>query len=154
MSNKFEGKLMAAGLKFGIVVSRFNEFMTSKLLEGAMDSLTRHGATAEDIDVAWVPGAMEIPVVAKRMATSKKYDAVICLAVVIRGGTPHFEHVCNALTRGVGTIALETGVPTIYGAVTTDSIDQAIERTGTKAGNKGFDAANTAIEMANLLRQF
>ncbi|MFA6451645.1 MAG: 6,7-dimethyl-8-ribityllumazine synthase [bacterium] len=153
MANILEGKLMAAGLKFGIVVSRFNEFMTGKLLEGAMDSLTRHGASAGDVDVAWVPGAMEIPIVAKRMAVSKKYDAIICLAVVIRGGTPHFEHVCNALTRGVGTIALETGVPTIYGAVTTDSIDQAIERAGTKAGNKGFDAANTAIEMANLLRQ-
>ena len=150
---KFEGKLMAAGLKFGIVVSRFNEFMTGRLLEGAMDSLDRHGAAAEDIDVAWVPGAMEIPVVAKKMAESKKYDAVICLAVVIRGGTPHFEHVCNALTRGVGTISLETGLPVIYGAVTTDTIDQAIERAGTKAGNKGFDAANTAVEMANLLRQ-
>jgi len=153
MANNYEGKLLAAGLKFGIVVSRFNDFMTGRLLGGAMDALIRHGASSDDIDVAWVPGAMEIPVVAKRMATSKKYDAVICLAVVIRGGTPHFYHVCNALTRGVGTISLETGVPTIYGAITTDTIDQAIERAGTKAGNKGFDAANTAIEMANLLRQ-
>jgi len=153
MANNYEGKLLAAGLKFGIVVSRFNDFMTGRLLGGAMDALIRHGASSDDIDVAWVPGAMEIPVVAKRMATSKKYDAVICLAVVIRGGTPHFDHVCNALTRGVGTISLETGVPTIYGAITTDTIDQAIERAGTKAGNKGFDAANTAIEMANLLRQ-
>ncbi len=153
MANNYEGKLLAAGLKFGIVVSRFNDFMTGRLLGGAMDALIRHGASSDDIDVAWVPGAMEIPVVAKRMAISKKYDAVICLAVVIRGGTPHFDHVCNALTRGVGTISLETGVPTIYGAITTDTIDQAIERAGTKAGNKGFDAANTAIEMANLLRQ-
>ncbi len=153
MANNFEGKLLAAGLKFGIVVSRFNDFMTGRLLGGAMDALIRHGASSDDIDVAWVPGAMEIPVVAKRMAASKKYDAVICLAVVIRGGTPHFDHVCNALTRGVGAISLETGVPTIYGAITTDTIDQAIERAGTKAGNKGFDAANTAIEMANLLRQ-
>ncbi len=150
---RFEGKLMAAGLKFGIVVSRFNDFMTNRLLEGALDSLDRHGAVIDDIDIAWVPGAMEIPVVAKKMAESKKYDAVISLAVVIRGGTPHFEHVCNALTRGVSSISLETGVPVIYGAITADTIDQAIERAGTKAGNKGFDAANTAVEMANLLRQ-
>lgn len=150
---RFEGKLMAAGLKFGIVVSRFNDFMTSRLLEGALDSLDRHGAVMDDIDIAWVPGAMEIPVVVKKMAESKKYDAVISLAVVIRGGTPHFEHVCNALTRGVSSISLETGVPVIYGAITADTIDQAIERAGTKAGNKGFDAANTAVEMANLLRQ-
>ena len=153
MAKTHVGKLIGTGLKMAMVVSRFNDFITNRLLSGAMDALVRHGADSGDIDVAWVPGAMEIPVVAKRMATSKKYDAVICLAVVIRGGTPHFEHVCNALTRGVGTIALETGVPTIYGAITADTIDQAIERAGTKAGNKGFDAANTAVETANLLRQ-
>lgn len=153
MANIIEGNLSAEGLKFGIVISRFNEFLTNRLLGGAMDALVRHGAAEADVDVAWVPGAMEIPVVARKMAAGKKYDALICLAVVIRGGTPHFEHVCNALTRGVGTVALESGVPTIYGAITADSIDQAIERAGTKAGNKGFDAACAAIEMANLLKK-
>lgn len=153
MANIIEGNLSAEGLKFGIVISRFNEFLTNRLLGGAMDALVRHGAAEADVDVAWVPGAMEIPVVAGKMAAGKKYDALICLAVVIRGGTPHFEHVCNALTRGVGTVALESGVPTIYGAITADSIDQAIERAGTKAGNKGFDAACAAIEMANLLKK-
>jgi 6,7-dimethyl-8-ribityllumazine synthase len=152
MANIIEGNLNAAGLKFGIVISRFNEFLTNRLLGGAIDSLTRHGAAESEIDVAWVPGAMEIPVVAKKMASGKRYNAIICLAVVIRGGTPHFEHVCNSLTRGVGTIALESGLPVIYGAITADSIEQAIERAGTKAGNKGFDAACAAIEMANLLR--
>jgi len=152
MANVIEGNLNASGMKFGIVVSRFNEFLTNRLLGGAMDSLIRHGASGGDIDVAWVPGAMEIPVVAKKMALGKRYNAVICLAVVIRGGTPHFEHVCNALTRGVGTISLETGVPVIYGAITADSIEQAVERAGTKAGNKGFDAACAAIEMASLIR--
>ena len=152
MANNFEGKLAAADLKFGIVIGRFNDFITTRLLEGAMDGLIRHGANADDIDVAWVPGAMEIPVVAQRMALSKKYDAVICLAAVIRGGTPHFEHVCNSVTRGVSTVTLQTGVPLIYGIITSDTIEQAVERAGTKAGNKGFDAACSAIEMANLMR--
>ncbi len=153
MANIFEGKLIASGLKFGVVVSRFNEFMTNRLLEGAMDVIIRHGGNSDDVDVVWVPGGMEIPVAAKKIASSNKYDAIICLAVVIRGGTPHFEHVCNSLTRGIGTISLETGVPVIYGVITADSIDQAIERAGTKAGNKGADAASTAIEMANLMKQ-
>jgi 6,7-dimethyl-8-ribityllumazine synthase len=152
MANNFEGKLTASGLKFGVVIGRFNDFITTRLLEGAMDGLIRHGASADDIDVAWVPGAMEIPVVAQRMALSKKYDALICLAAVIRGGTPHFEHVCNSVTRGVSTVTLQTGVPVIYGIITADTIDQAVERAGTKAGNKGFDAACSAIEMANLMR--
>ncbi len=152
MANNFEGKLTASGLKFGVVIGRFNDFITTRLLEGAMDGLIRHGANADDIDVAWVPGAMEIPVVAQRMALSKKYDALICLAAVIRGGTPHFEHVCNSVTRGVSTVTLQTGVPVIYGIITADTIDQAVERAGTKAGNKGFDAACSAIEMANLMR--
>ncbi len=153
MANNYEGKLIGTDLKIGIVVSRFNDFITSRLLEGAMDALIRHGAAADDIDVAWVPGAMEVPVVAQRMAMSKKYDSVICLSAVIRGSTPHFEHVCNSITRGVGTISLQTGVPVIYGVITSDSIEQAVERAGTKAGNKGYDAAISAIEMANLLRQ-
>ncbi|HOC94256.1 MAG TPA: 6,7-dimethyl-8-ribityllumazine synthase [bacterium] len=152
MANNFEGKLTASGLKFGVAIGRFNDFITTRLLEGAMDGLIRHGANADDIDVAWVPGAMEIPVVAQRMALSKKYDALICLAAVIRGGTPHFEHVCNSVTRGVSTVTLQTGVPVIYGIITADTIDQAVERAGTKAGNKGFDAACSAIEMANLMR--
>ena len=152
MANNFEGKLTASGLKFGVAIGRFNDFITTRLLEGAIDGLIRHGANADDIDVAWVPGAMEIPVVAQRMALSKKYDALICLAAVIRGGTPHFEHVCNSVTRGVSTVTLQTGVPVIYGIITADTIDQAVERAGTKAGNKGFDAACSAIEMANLMR--
>jgi len=153
MANLYEGKLVATGLKFGIVVGRFNDFISGRLLDGAMDALVRHGASDGNIDVAWVPGSMEVPVVAKKMATSGKYDAVICLAVVIRGGTAHFDHVCNAITRGVGTIQLETGVPTIFGVITTDTIEQAIERAGTKSGNKGFSAAMSAIEMANLMKQ-
>ncbi len=153
MANNFEGKLVATDLKFGLIVSRFNDFITGRLLEGAMDSLSRHGAVAENIDVAWVPGAMEVPVVAQRMAMTKKYNAIICLAAVIRGNTPHFDHVCNSITRGVSTISLQTGIPVIYGVVTTDTIEQAIERAGTKAGNKGFDSANSAIELANLMTQ-
>ena len=153
MVKTIQGNLLGKGLKVSIVQSRFNDFITSRLLEGAMDSLIRHGASADDIDVAWVPGAMEIPVVAQRLAMSKKYDAVICLAAVIRGGTPHFDHVCNSITRGVGTISLQTGVPVIYGVITSDTIEQAIERAGTKSGNKGFDAANSAIEMASLMKQ-
>ena len=154
MAKTYEGNLIAKGLKFGIVVARFNDFISGRLLDGALDGLVRHGASDKDIEVAWVPGAIEVPLIAKKMAASGKYDAVIALAVVIRGGTPHFEHVCNALTRGLGAISLETGLPVVYGAVTTDSIEQAIERAGTKSGNKGFDAAMTAIEMANLSKLF
>lgn len=152
MANFFEGNLIAKGLKFGIVAGRFNDFISGRLLDGALDALKRHGAAEKDVDVAWVPGSMEVPVVAQKLARSGKYDAVICLAVVIRGGTPHFDHVSNAITRGVEKIALDTGVPVIYGVLTTDSIEQAIERAGTKAGNKGFTAAASAIEMANLMK--
>lgn len=150
--NIIEGKLTAEGLKVGIVVARFNEFITSKLLGGALDGLVRHGMAEEAIDVAWVPGAFEIPVVAKRMAESKKYDAVICLGAVIRGSTTHYDYVCNEVSKGVAQVGMSTGVPTIFGVVTTENIEQAIERAGTKAGNKGYDSAMAAIEMANLLK--
>lgn len=152
MINTFEGKLVAQDLKFGIVVARFNEFITNKLLGGAMDALTRHGATEANVDVAWVPGAFEIPLVAKKMAESAKYDAVICLGTVIRGSTPHFDYVCAEVSKGVAHVGLASGVPTIFGVLTTETIEQAIERAGTKAGNKGFDAGVSAIEMANLLK--
>ncbi|EAX48593.1 Riboflavin synthase [Thermosinus carboxydivorans Nor1] len=148
----FEGKLTAQGLRFGIVVARFNEFITNKLLSGALDALQRHGVSDEDIEVAWVPGAFEIPLIAQKMAASKKYDAVICLGTVIRGNTPHFDYVCAEVSKGVAHVALASGIPTIFGVLTTETIEQAIERAGTKAGNKGFDAAMTAIEMANLLK--
>lgn len=150
----YEGKLVAEGLKFGIVVSRFNEFITNKLVGGALDVLRRHGASDEDIDIAWVPGAFEIPLVAQKMAESKKYDAVICLGAVIRGVTPHFDYVSAEVTKGVAHVGLETKVPVIFGVLTTDTIEQAIERTGTKAGNKGSDAALSAIETVNLLKLF
>ncbi len=150
----FEGKLMAEGLRFGIVVARFNEFIGGKLLSGAFDAINRHGGNDENVSVAWVPGAFEIPLTAKRMAKSGNYDAVICLGAVIRGATPHFEMVAGEVTKGVALVGLETGIPVIFGVLTTDTIEQAIERAGTKAGNKGFDAAVTAIEMANLLKQF
>ena len=149
----YEGKLVAEGLHFAVVVSRFNDFISSKLLEGALDALVRHGALQEDVDVAWVPGAFEIPLVARRLAESKLYDAVICLGAVIRGATPHFDYVANEVSKGIATVALTTGMPTIFGVLTTDTTEQAVERAGTKAGNKGFDAAVTAIEMANLLRE-
>jgi len=152
MANVIEGKLLAEGLKFGIVVSRFNEFITSKLLSGALDALKRHGAKDIDVDVAWVPGAFEIPLAAKKMAESTKYHAVICLGAVIRGSTSHYDYVCSEVSKGVATVGLSTGVPTIFGVVTTENIEQAIERAGTKAGNKGTDAAISAIEMANLFR--
>lgn len=145
-----EGKLLAEGLKIGIVVARFNEFITSKLLSGAEDTLLRHGAKAEDITVAWVPGAFEIPQVAKKMALSKKYDAIICLGAVIRGATSHYDYVCNEVSKGVALVNMETGIPCAFGVVTTENIEQAVERAGTKAGNKGSDAATTAIEMVNL----
>lgn len=150
----YEGKLVAEGLKFGIVVSRFNEFITNKLVGGALDVLRRHGASDDDIDIAWVPGAFEIPLVAQKMAESKKYDAVICLGAVIRGATPHFDYVSAEVTKGVAHVGLETKVPVIFGVLTTDTIEQAIERAGTKAGNKGSDAALSAIETVNLLKLF
>ncbi|KRQ87552.1 6,7-dimethyl-8-ribityllumazine synthase [Caloramator mitchellensis] len=150
----FEGNLIAQGLRFGIVVGRFNEFVGGKLLSGAMDALRRHGADEENIDVAWVPGAFEIPLAAKKMAKTNKYDAIICLGAVIRGATPHFEYVSSEASKGIAHVSLDTEVPVIFGVLTTDTIEQAIERAGTKAGNKGYDAAVTAIEMANLLKQF
>lgn len=146
----FEGNLVSKGKKYAIVAARFNEFITSKLLSGALDALNRHGATDEDIAVAWVPGAFEIPIAAQKFAQSGKYDAVICLGAVIRGATSHYDYVCNEVSKGVAQVGLNTGVPTIFGIVTTDNIEQAIERAGTKSGNKGYDAATTAIEMANL----
>lgn len=148
----FEGQLLAEGLKFGVVVGRFNEFISGKLLNGALDGLKRHGAKEDDLHVAWVPGAFEIPLVAKKMAESKKYDAIVCLGCVIRGSTPHFDYVCSEVAKGVAQVNMQTGVPTVFGVLTTDTIEQAIERAGTKAGNKGYDAAMTAIEMGNLLK--
>ncbi|MBC9783337.1 6,7-dimethyl-8-ribityllumazine synthase [Heliobacterium chlorum] len=147
----YEGHLLGQGLKIGIVNARFNEFITSKLLSGAIDALQRHGVREEDITVAWTPGAFEIPLVAKKMVT-KGFDAVICLGAVIRGSTPHFDYVCSEAAKGVAQVGLQSGVPTIFGVLTTDTIEQAIERAGTKAGNKGWDAAMSAIEMANLMR--
>ncbi|MEK3933769.1 6,7-dimethyl-8-ribityllumazine synthase [Sporosarcina sp. FSL W7-1349] len=153
MTVTFEGHLVGTGLKIGIVVARFNEFITGKLLSGAEDALRRHGVSEEDVAIAWVPGAYEIPLAAKKMATSGKYDAVITLGTVIRGSTPHFDYVCNEVAKGVAAISLQEGIPVIFGVLTTDTIEQAIERAGTKAGNKGWDAAASAIEMANLLQE-
>ncbi|OCA85206.1 6,7-dimethyl-8-ribityllumazine synthase [Pseudobacillus wudalianchiensis] len=152
MSRTFEGNLIGTGLKVGIVVARFNEFITGKLLSGAEDALRRHGVEEENVDIAWVPGAFEIPLIAKKMADSGKYDAVITLGTVIRGSTAHFEYVSNEATKGVAQAAMQSGIPVIFGVLTTDTIEQAIERAGTKAGNKGWEAAATAIEMANLVR--
>ncbi|UCD09820.1 MAG: 6,7-dimethyl-8-ribityllumazine synthase [Dehalococcoidales bacterium] len=152
MGELFEGSLVGKGLKFGVVVSRFNEFITNKLLSGAQDALKRHDVADEDTDIAWVPGAFEIPVVAKKMAQSNKYNAVICLGAVVRGSTPHFEYVASEVSKGIAKISLETGLPVTYGVVTADTLEQAIERAGTKAGNRGFDAAVDAIEMANLMK--
>lgn len=154
MGNIYEGNLVGSGLKIGIVVGRFNEFITSKLLSGAQDALKRHGVSETDVDIAWVPGAFEISLIAQKMANSKKYDAVITLGTVIRGSTPHFDYVCNEVAKGVSAINLSSGIPVIFGVLTTDSIEQAIERAGTKAGNKGWDSAASAIEMANLCRSF
>ena len=151
MSTIFEGQLIGKGRKFAIVVARFNEFITSKLLGGARDSLARHGVDMADVDVAWVPGSFEIPLVAKRLASTGRYDAVICLGAVIRGATPHFDYVAAEVSKGIANASFQTGVPIIFGVLTTDTIEQAIERAGTKAGNKGFDAAEAAIEMADLL---
>ena len=147
------GLVVPAGAKFAIVASRFNEFITARLLDGALDALRRHGAEEEKITVARVPGSFEIPLVAKRMAVSRQYDALICLGTVIRGATPHFEYIASEVAKGVAAAGLETGVPIAFGVLTTDSIEQAVERAGTKAGNKGFDAACSAIEMVNLLRE-
>lgn len=147
-----EGNLVAKDIKIGIVVGRFNEFIVSKLLGGALDGLKRHGVEEENIEVSWVPGAFEIPLVAKKMAQSKRYDAVICLGAVIKGSTPHFDYVCAEASKGISSVSLSEELPVIFGVLTTDTIEQAIERAGTKAGNKGYDAAVTAIEMANLLK--
>lgn len=153
MVKVYEGHLVSENVKYGIVAGRFNEFIVSKLVSGALDALKRHGAADEDVEIAWVPGAFEIPLAAQKMAESGKYDAVITLGAVIRGATPHFEYVSGEVTKGVAAIGLKTGVPVIFGVLTTDSIEQAIERAGTKAGNKGWEAAATAIEMANLFKQ-
>ena len=150
--NKFEGKLVASNIKIGIVVSRFNDFITNKLLDGALDGLTRHGVAESDVDVAYVPGAFEIPLVASKLAKSKKYDAIICLGAVIRGSTSHYAYVCNEVSKGVAQVSLSEGLPVIFGVLTTENIEQAIERAGTKSGNKGYDCALSAIETVNLLR--
>lgn len=152
MGQVFEGHLNGGGLRFGIVVSRFNEFITGRLLTGAQDAIRRHGGDPEQVDVAWVPGAFEIPLVAQKMAQSGRYDAVICLGAVIRGATPHFDYVASEASKGVAHAMLASGTPISFGILTTDSIEQAVERAGTKAGNKGFEAAVGAIEMANLIR--
>lgn len=150
MATVYQGDLLGQGRKFGIVISRFNEFITSRLLSGAQDCFERHGVNPADVDVAWVPGSFEIPVAALKMARSGKYDAVICLGAVIRGQTPHFDYIASEVSKGVAQTGMTTGVPTIFGVITSDTIEQAIERAGTKAGNKGSDAAASAIEMANL----
>ena len=152
--NIYEGKLISEDMKIGIVAARFNEFITSKLLAGALDGLKRHDVKDDDIDVAWVPGAFEIPLIASKMAKSKKYDAVICLGAVIRGSTSHYDYVCNEVTKGIAQVSLANDIPVLFGVLTTENIEQAIERAGTKAGNKGFDSAVSAIEMVNLMREF
>jgi len=152
MNKPFEGMLLGKGLKFGLVASRFNEFITKKLVEGAQDALLRHGVNEADIEIAWVPGTFEIPLIARKLAQTKRYDAVICLGAVIRGGTPHFEYIAAEVTKGIAKVGLETGLPIIYGVITADTLEQAIERAGTKEGNKGFEAAVSAIEMANLVK--
>ena len=149
----YEGNLVANNIKVGIVVARFNEFITSKLLGGAMDRLLRHDVREEDIHVAWVPGAFEIPLIASKMAKSGKYDAVICLGAVIRGATSHYDYVCNEVSKGIATVSMNSDIPVMFGVVTTENIEQAIERAGTKAGNKGYDCALGAIEMVNLIRE-
>lgn len=149
----YEGKLVSKDIKVGIVAARFNEFIVSKLLGGALDGLERHNVKKEDIDVAWVPGAFEIPLIASKMAKSGKYDAVICLGAVIRGATSHYDYVCNEVSKGIATVSLNADIPVMFGVVTTENIEQAIERAGTKAGNKGYDCALGAIEMVNLIRE-
>jgi 6,7-dimethyl-8-ribityllumazine synthase len=150
----YEGNLVAQNLKFGIIVGRFNEFIGGKLLSGALDGLKRHGVEENEIEIAWVPGAFEIPLMAKKMAKSEKYNAIICLGAVIKGATPHFDYVSSEVSKGVANVSLDSELPIIFGVLTTDTIEQAIERAGTKAGNKGYDAAVTAIEMVNLLKSF
>ena len=152
MNKYFEGGLIGEGLKFVLVISRFNDFITNRLLEGAQDALLRHGVKGEDIDISRVPGSFEIPLAAKKLAQTKKYDAVICLGAVIRGETPHYEYVASEVSRSIGRLSLDTGLPVIYGVITADTLEEAIERAGTKAGNRGFEAALSAIEMANLLK--
>lgn len=149
----FEGKLVSNGIKVGIVATRFNEFITSKLLSGALDCLKRHDVNEENIEVAWVPGAFEIPLIASKMAACGKYDAVICLGAVIRGSTTHYDYVCSEVSKGIANVSLHSGVPVMFGVLTTENIEQAIERAGTKAGNKGYDCAAGAIEMVNLIRE-
>ncbi len=149
----FEGELQAKGMRFCIVMSRFNEFITAKLLDGAMDALIRHGAREDDIDIAKVPGSFEIPLVAKKMALKGTYNAIICLGTVIRGATPHFDYIAAEVSKGIASVSLETGVPVAFGIITSDTIEQAVERAGTKSGNKGWDAAMTAIEMAQLQKK-
>jgi len=149
----YEGKLVNDNIKIGIVAARFNEFITSKLLSGTLDGLTRHAVDSSAVDIAWVPGAFEIPLVASKMAETKKYDAIICLGTIIRGGTDHYEYVCNEVTKGVAAVSLTTGIPVMFGVLTTDNIEQAIERAGTKAGNKGYECALSAIEMVNVIRE-
>jgi 6,7-dimethyl-8-ribityllumazine synthase len=152
LKKKYEGTLQGTGLKIGVVVSRFNEFITGKLLAGAEDALARHGVKENDIDVAWTPGSFEIPLVAKKMAEMGKYSAIICLGAVIRGGTPHFDYIAGEVTKGIAQVSLQTEVPVVYGVITADTLEQAIERAGTKMGNAGFAAAQAAIEMANLIK--
>lgn len=150
--NIFEGKLVAEGLRFGIIVGRFNEFIGGKLLDGALDGLKRHGVKEEDIDIAWVPGAFEIPLIAKKMAKNDKYNGVICLGAVIKGSTSHYDYVCSEVSKGIANVSLESEKPVMFGVLTTNNIEQAIERAGTKAGNKGYECAVSAIEMANLVK--
>ena len=152
MSKQYEGMLLGKGLKFGVVVSRFNEFFSRKLLDGAVDALLRHGVESNEIEIAWTPGSFEIPLIAQKMAQTKKYDAIICLGAVIRGSTPHFDYIAAEVTKGIANTNLNTGVPIIFGVITTDTLEQAIERSGSKVGNKGKDAAVSAIEMANLVK--
>lgn len=149
----YEGKLVAKDIRVGIVVARFNEFITSKLLGGAVDALKRNEVKEEDIEIAWVPGAFEIPLIASKMANSKQYDVVICLGAIIRGSTSHYDYVCSEVSKGIANISLNSGIPIMFGVLTTENIEQAIERAGTKAGNKGFDSAVGAIEMVNLMRK-
>jgi 6,7-dimethyl-8-ribityllumazine synthase len=153
MNKYFEGALLGEGLKFGLVISRFNQFITGRLLEGAQDALLRHGVSQENMDIAWVPGSFEMPLIAKKLAETKRYNAIICLGAVIRGGTPHFEYIASEVTKGIAKVGLEMGLPVINGIITADTLEQAIERAGTKEGNKGFEAAVNAIEMANLMRK-
>ncbi|MBN1369252.1 MAG: 6,7-dimethyl-8-ribityllumazine synthase [Dehalococcoidaceae bacterium] len=152
MGSSFEGSLDGSGLKFALVISRFNEFITNKLLDGAMDGLIRHNVKKEDVDIAWTPGALEIPLIAQKLARGNKYDAIICLGAIIRGGTPHFDYVATELSKGIAKVSLDGDIPVINGVITSDNLEQAIERAGSKMGNKGFTAASSAIETANLVK--